>query len=50
MAPLAKSAPDPCSRLSCHGANWIKHAESKFMVMRLLCPHTLWLSRCWDVF
>jgi len=35
MAPLAKKVPDPCSGLSCHDANWRKHAESKSMVTRL---------------
>jgi len=35
-------------RLSCHDANWIAHAEK--LETRMPCPHTLWFSRCWDVF
>jgi len=37
-------------RLSRHDANWREHAESKAIETRLPCPHTLWFSRCWDVF
>jgi len=38
------------SRLSCHDANWRTHAESKVVIRQMPCPHTLWFSRCWDIF
>jgi len=36
--------------LLCHDADWREHAESKASTTRTPWPHTLWFSRCWDVF